>query len=318
MSLFMGVGTVLNGILLNMKGLRVNIVRGLLVMLSWLPLKFHYFMGDVLSWLARVVLKYRTDVVWVNISRSFPEKKYKDLKLIYKDFYRHFGEIVAETIWFSGSSYKKLRRQGIVSAVNPEVLAETYSNAPGVTLLCTHCGNWELLGGLLSYNADGSAFPFDEHDVKVVYKKQKNAVADEVFRRNREAPISFSGASCALESRDVLRYCLKHKDEKKVYIYPADQAPYKDAGKHPIGEFMHQQTNAMIGSMGVACKLSHAVVYMTMKRVGRGHYEITYIPICPDASALSPEVILRKYYDLLEEEINETPANWLWSHKRWK
>ena len=23
-------------------------------------------------------------------------------------------------------------------------------------------------------------------------------------------------------------------------------------------------------------------------------------------------------YDLLEDEINETPCNWLWSHKRWK
>ena len=28
--------------------------------------------------------------------------------------------------------------------------------------------------------------------------------------------------------------------------------------------------------------------------------------------------LIRKYYDLLEEEIRETPSNWLWSHKRWK
>ena len=81
---------------------------------------------------------------------------------------------------------------------------------------------------------------------------------------------------------------------------------------------MHQPTNAMIGSMGVACKLAHAVVYMKMKRVERGHYEMTFIPICEDASKMKPEDILRKYYDLLEEELNETPANWLWSHKRWK
>jgi lauroyl/myristoyl acyltransferase len=33
---------------------------------------------------------------------------------------------------------------------------------------------------------------------------------------------------------------------------------------------------------------------------------------------MAPEDILRKYYDLLEQEINETPGNWLWSHKRWK
>ena len=319
MSLFMGVGTVLDGILLNMKGLRVNIVRGLLVMLSWLPLKFHYFMGDVLSWLARVVLKYRTDVVWVNISRSFPEKKYKDLKLIYKDFYRHFGEIVAETIWFSGSSYKKLRTQGIVSAVNPEVLAETYSNAPGVTLLCTHCGNWELLGGFLGYRTpSGVKVGFGEKCITVVYKKLSSEVFDRVFAKNRVAPLEEVGTECEVESMNILRFALQHRNEKRVYIYPTDQSPYHSAGKHPMGIFMNQQTNAMLGSAVVASKLSHAVVYMKMKRVERGRYEMSLIPICANASEHKPEDIMRKYYDLLEQEINETPANWLWSHKRWK
>ena len=28
--------------------------------------------------------------------------------------------------------------------------------------------------------------------------------------------------------------------------------------------------------------------------------------------------ITRKYYDILEAEIRETPHNWLWTHKRWK
>ena len=111
---------------------------------------------------------------------------------------------------------------------------------------------------------------------------------------------------------------MRNKDKRKVYIYPTDQAPYKKAGKHPIGEFLHQETNVMLGSVGIACKFSHSVMYMKMKRVDRGHYETTLIPICRDASQMTPEDIMRKYYDLLEEEINETPHNWLWTHKRWK
>jgi KDO2-lipid IV(A) lauroyltransferase len=55
-----------------------------------------------------------------------------------------------------------------------------------------------------------------------------------------------------------------------------------------------------------------------MRRVERGQYEWTLIPICEDGSKTTPEELLRKYYDLLQEEIMETPANWLWSHKRWK
>lgn len=302
-----------------MKAFWVKIFRGVIVLLSKLPLGFHYFMGDILSWLACKGLRYRADVVWINLSRAFPDLKYGDIKRIYKDFYKHLGELVAEFIWFGGSSYKRLRKQGIVRLKNINTLSDLYEKAPSVTLLSTHCGNWELLGGLPGYDSDdGGSLAFSEKEIYVVYKKMTNEVSDRVFALNRIAPLELVGTECEVESKNILRFSIANKDRKCLYIYPADQAPYKGAGKHPIGEFMHQPTNAMIGSMGVACKLSHAVVYMKMKRVDRGHYEMSFIPICEDASKMKPEDILRRYYDLLEEELNETPANWLWSHKRWK
>ena len=289
------------------------------MLLSKLPLNLLYRVGDFSAWLAGNALHYRSDVVWINLSRSFPDKKYKELKSVYKDFYRHLGELVAEFIWFGGSTFKKLRKQGIVKITNSQVLADMREKAPSVTLLSTHCGNWELMGGLPGYeSADGALFPFSERDIYVVYKKLSSEVSDRVFALNRIAPLEIVGTECEVESKNILRFSIANKDRKCLYIYPADQAPYKGAGKHPIGEFMHQSTNAMIGSMGLACKLSHAVVYMGMKRLERGRYEVTFTPICEDASQTTPESILRKYYDLLEQELNETPANWLWSHKRWK
>ena len=303
----------------DMKTFWVKIFRVLIVLLSKLPLRFHYFMGSVLSWLACRVLRYRSDVVWINLSRAFPDRKYKEIKQIYEDFYRHLGELVAEFIWFGGSSYDRLRKQGIVKLTNINALSDLYDRAPSVTLLSTHCGNWELLGGLPGYDSeDGGKLSFSEKEIYVVYKKMTSEISDRVFALNRIAPLELVGTECEVESKNILRFSIANKDRKCLYIYPADQAPYKGAGKHPIGEFMHQPTNAMIGSMGVACKLAHAVVYMKMKRVERGHYEMTFIPICEDASRMTPEEILRKYYDLLQEELNETPANWLWSHKRWK
>ena len=297
----------------------VKIFRGLIVLLSKLPLSFLYRVGDFFAWLAGKVIHYRSDVVWINISRSFPDKKYKELKAVYNDFYRHLGELIAEFIWFGGSTFKKLRKQGIVKITNSQVLADMREKAPSVTLLSTHCGNWELMGGLPGYeSADGALFPFSERDIYVVYKKLSSEVSDRVFALNRIAPLEIVGTECEVESKNILRFSIANKDRKCLYIYPADQAPYKGAGKHPIGEFMHQPANAMIGSMGLACKLSHAVVYMGMKRLERGRYEVTFTPICEDASQTTPESILRKYYDLLEQELNETPANWLWSHKRWK
>lgn len=302
-----------------MNKLLVGIFRGVIVLLSKFPLKFHYFMGDLLSWLMKNIVKYRYSTVLVNLSRSFPEKKYKEIDRIASDFYRHLGEIFAETIWFGGATYKRLYKSGIVTVMNPEEINDVYRSTPSMTVLSTHCGNWELMGGLLGYRtSSGEKIAIKEEEILVVYKRLHNPVSDEVFRRNRVAPLEIVGTDCEIESSNILRQTLKQKDVRKVYIYPTDQSPYRNAGKHPIGEFMSQQTDVMLGSVGVACKLSHSVMYMKMKRVERGRYEVTLIPICRNASELTPEELMRKYYDLLEEEIRETPANWLWTHKRWK
>ena len=290
-----------------------------MVALSKLPLRFHYFMADILAWLLRKVLRYRYSTVMINLSRSFPNKKYKEIDRIAKDFYKHMGEIFVEAIWFGGSSYKRLYDSGIVTVMNPEELNELFLSTPSMTVLSTHCGNWELMGGFLGYRTlSGEKVAICEEDIRVVYKKLSSPVSDEVFKRNRVAPLERVGTSCEIESMNILRHAVSNRDKRLVYIYPTDQAPYWKAAKHPIGEFMHQQTNVMLGSVGAACKMSHSVMYMKMRRVERGRYEMTLIPICRNASEMTPEQIMRKYYDLLEQEINETPHNWLWTHKRWK
>lgn len=302
-----------------MRSIWIKAVRGLIKSVSWLPLRFHYFMGDILAWVAKTIVRYRADVVMINLSRSFPEKKYKEIRRIYDDFYRHFGEMVAETLWFGGSSYRRLRRSGIVKVLNVNEMNRIYGSCKSMTVLSTHCGNWELLGGLLGYETDsGEKLIVKEKEITVVYKKLSDDVSDRVFALNRIAPLEEVGTECEVESKQILRYSIRHSDERRLYIYPTDQAPYGKSGRYPIGDFMSQPTMAMMGSVGVACKLSHAVMYMKMKRVRRGYYEMSFIPICDDASECTQEEIMRKYYDLLEEEIRETPANWLWSHKRWK
>lgn len=302
-----------------MNKILVKIVRGCLVLLSKLPLKFHYFMGSVFAWFAEKVIRYRYSTVLTNISRSFPDKKYKEIDGIVHDFYKHFGEILAEAIWFSGSNYKRLYDSGIVTVTNPEELNELYLSTPSMTVLSTHCGNWELLGGFLGYRTpSGVKVAIQEEEIRVVYKKLTNPVFDEVFKLNRVSALEKVGTSCEIESSNILRHAVSSRGQRLVYIYPTDQAPYWKAAKHPIGKFMHQETNCMLGSVGAACKLSHSVMYMKMQRMERGKYEMTLIPLCRNASESTPEEIMRKYYDLLEQEINETPANWLWSHKRWK
>lgn len=297
------------------KEIGIELMWGIMRLFSRLPLGFHYFWGGIVAWLLKNVLHYRRDVVMINLSRAFPEKEYTELRQIAGRFYRHLGEIMAEAIWFGGCDYERLRKSGICRITNFEVIEEAYNNSPSVTVMFSHCGNWEIVGGIWAYNyAPVKPYPCPSDGVYVVYKRQKSHFWNEILKRNRMAPEP--GYKGEIESSDILRFAIRNRDKKGIYIYPTDQFPY--AGRHCIGEFLRQPTMAMLGGAGVAHKLGMNVLYLKMKNTGRGKYEMTFIPICRNAAEMTPEEITRKYFDLLEQEIEETPYNWLWSHKRWK
>lgn len=301
-----------------MHNLAYKIVRGLMVVLGKLPLGFHYAWAGLISRLAGSVIHYRRDVVMTNISRSFPDKKYKDLKVISRDFYRHFGEIIAEAIWFAGATPERLRRSHVVEMENPEELNRLYSSSPSVLLLASHAGNWELFGGYYSYSYS-QPMACGENDVCIVYKKLSSPVWDDVMKANRVAPVvdkeHFDGV---VESQEVIRYMVRHRSDRKIYCFITDQHPYRGSAGIDVGEFMHQPTTSMDGGAKLACKFGMSVAYLTMERAGRGHYRLKFVTICEDASATSPEAIMRKYYELLQKDIEAQPSNYLWTHKRWK
>lgn len=298
-----------------MKKIGVALVRGLILLFSKLPLRCLYGIGSVFSWFAAKVFHYREGVVMTNLARSFPELPYWDLESIADAYYRHMGDIIAETIWFGGSDYDRIRKQRICTIANPEVLNEAFESSPGVVIMNSHCGNWEIMGGFCVYNYDERhPNPYVEDDMYVVYKKQNSGVMDEVLKRNRiNCKRDYQGM---LEASQLLRSALKNKGKKSIYICNSDQHPY--VGRFFLGNFMNQPTYAMKGVVGVAHKMNMSVLFMRMVHKARGSYEISFVKLCDDASGHDPEEVVRMYYRELEKEIRETPHNWLWSHKRWK
>jgi KDO2-lipid IV(A) lauroyltransferase len=294
------------------------LIKGLLRLLGLLPLRAHYALGRVLSWLAEDVLHYRRDVVIHNLTKCFPDKNVWDLKPIRKAFYRHFGELIAETVWFGGCrNAERLHRQRLVEVENPEVAARLFEDSPSLVVMYSHCGNWELYGGIESYNYTDTPLPFNEQNFCVVYLRQSSEMWDGILRDNRFAPLKdrehFPGY---IESRDLIRYAFSHRDEKKVYNINTDQRPYFSSTGNLEVNFMGQRVQTMTGAAALAHKLGFAVAYLTMRPDRRGHYLMRYTPICEDASKMSVQGIMQQYYTLLEKDIREQPENYLWTHQR--
>lgn len=296
-------------------------LRALLFIPSRMPLKIRYFWGDVVAFLARNVVRYRRDVVRRNLSGSFPWMGQEELRKLEKDFYRHLGEIIAESIWFGGCKGNpgRLRKSSLVKVADFTPLEKLASGANGVVVLYSHTGNWELLGGMVRYESGAGRNPFTEKNYCVVYKKLSSPSWDAFMRGNRFAPLtdpsSFDGY---IESSELARHVLTHRGEGLFYSINNDQRPYKGSKGRVDVNFMGRDCKGMGTAAAIAVKLGYAVAYQRMVRDSRGHYTIEYVPLCADASKTDAASIVRDYYRLVEKDIRECPANYLWTHKRWK
>lgn len=287
--------------------------------LSKLPLGFHRAMGNFLGWLVGKVVRYRRDVVMTNISRSFPDKKYDELKQICDKTYRHFCKVLCEAIWFGGSSVKRLRDSKIVKIEDVATFNEVYDKSRSIIVLLGHSGSWELLGGLKSYCYGEEQMHCAENDISVVYRQLSSPSWDRFMNGNRIHPIAdkehYDGI---VESFDIMRYVFKHRDFKKIYFFITDQSPYSDTSCVKVADFMHQPTLSMNGGPALANLFGLAVMYMSMRRDEDDNYTARLVPICDNASEMTDVQILDKYYSLLQKDLETQPWNYLWTHKRWK
>lgn len=289
-------------------------------LLSRLPLRLLFAIGDLLAFLAHHVIRYRLKVVRSNIALCFPGLSSGAREGIVCNFYHHLADIIVEAVW-AGSRRNKscVKERHMVEIVNPETVDSLAADGRSMVILSSHFGNWELSGTIFISNYTGRAFPITEQNYVVVYKKLKSERWNRFMKVNRtellEDPEHFEGY---LETNEVLRYVVQHRKEQKFYNFITDQRPYRAAkGKLPV-TFLGQQCQTMAAAANLAQHFGFSVVYQRMLNVGRGRYTIEYVPICEDATATTSQEIMDRYYELLSADIKAQPEQYMWSHKRFK
>src|SRR5688500_19125505 len=74
------------------------LVRPLHHFMSRLPFPLMYGCSDVLFVIVYYIVNYRKDVVLTNLRKSFPQLGERELHRISRDFYRHFCDVIFETV----------------------------------------------------------------------------------------------------------------------------------------------------------------------------------------------------------------------------
>ena len=269
--------------------------------ISFLPLRLLYLLSDILAWILRVIVKYRKDVVLSNLRYVFPGKSEKELTELKRAFYRHFTDIVMETLKLLTISEKGVLRH--VQYEHSTLMNKYFVEGQSVLIAMGHIGNWEFCGAGLPLASD--------HTICAAYRPLRNEVFNNLVLRSRTK----FGVTMFRES-GLLRELVKSKGTVTGTMMVADQKPHLES-IHWVS-FMNRRTPAFKGIGKLSQMLGYPVVYMSTTKVQRGKYHVSFRSIADDPKNMDEGEIIQKYYDCLAEDIALHPDQWLWSHRRWK
>ena len=285
-----------------------------------LPLSVHRFWARILAFFVEKVFRYRRDVVMVNLSRSFPDKSYREISDISHRFYLHFAEVITEAVWFGGRRGRKgrerLHKSHLVEMANPGELNRLLAGSGQVMLMFAHTGNWELVTGLLNYSY-GEKLDLEARGLEITYRRLSNNVSDQAVAYNRMAMLADLGFDGFVESFAVKQYICEHRDPGRAFLLITDQYPYGGKG-HVEVSFMNRKTLTMSAAAALAVQFDMAAVYMRYECREDGGYRMTLVPISEHAGGEDPSDLMQRYYRLLEQDLTAQPWNYLWTHRRWK
>lgn len=269
--------------------------------LSRLPLRLLYGFADFLYLILRYVVRYRWSVVLENLQNAFPEKSPAERCRIANGFYRNLTDVFVETLKGLTISEEELRRR--VHFPNTSVFQTYLDTAQTVLIMTSHQCNWE-------WQSPGARVLGPAVDV--VYQPLTSRLFDRLMRQVRSrfgiTPIPMQG---------LLRDMVRRRGQPRLIGLVADQAA--PPGTAYWTNFLHQETDFFVGTDKLARQFACPVLFVEMRRLSRGHYEVTLHPLAePPYDALPPLAIIEAYVRKLEQSIRANPSDWLWSHRRWK
>ncbi len=277
------------------------LIYSFLYILSLLPFPIIYFIGDCIYGFIYYVFKYRRKVVMQNLLIAFPEKTNKERIRIAKDFYHGFVDTFIETIKLISITKKSFLKR--VDG-NYEIINELAQKGKSVQLQSGHHFNWEYVNWFIGIKIK---IPFYG-----IYLPIQNKSLDKIFYNFRSR----------FGTRLLSAYDFKHRREELLQQQyaigiVADQNPSNPEHAYWLN-FFTKPVPFVKGPAKGAIKNNTAVVFVRFKKLQRGRYFFYHELITENAAEYTEQELTIKYRDFLEESIREQPANYLWSHRRWK
>lgn len=271
-------------------------------LLSRLPLRALYAFASFLYLLAFYVARHRRHVIREQIAKVFADLAPAERERIHKRYLQNFCDVMMEVLKSVSISAADLCTR--VRIVNVQVPRLYLDAGRSVMFVTSHLCNWEwLLHGV----AVQLGYPVD-----AAYKPLHDEWAERLMLKVR----SRFGARL-VPAKELLADFLKRRGIVRAVAMNADQAPVS-TDKRYWTEFLGQETAFYIGAEQIARATRLPVMYASMRRIRRGFYEVEFKPLWDGREGMPPNTITERYARACEMDVLKSPADWLWSYRRWR
>ena len=271
--------------------------------ISRLPMWVLYLKSDLIYLLMYYVFGYRKKAVLENLKLSFPEKSPEEIIEISKKFFKHFTDVLMESVKAFTISEKQILKR--YKYKNPELVNDYAKEGRSIALVGAHQANWEWsfsLPLILNINSFGA------------YTKLNNKYFEKAIRESREK-FGFKG----YKSANLIKGMQKNFTNKiqGLYLLLSDQSPQLHKTYY-WSDFFNIKVPIHTGAEMLSKRYNLVVINYVAKKVKRGYYEIVFQLITDTPKEFENYQITDKYTTLTEENIKQQPEFYLWSHKRFK
>lgn len=257
--------------------------------------------ANVLGWIMWVFLFRRREATILRIQKHLNLTEAEARKLAKASFYNtamSFMEI------FLNDKF----RLEYVTVERPELFRAMMEPGQSGVLATAHFGSWELMGTLISQTAT--------RPTMTVARKQKDPVVSELIKElrgesklvavdHREA----SGPTLeCMRNGGIVGFLLDHNTSRKESVFLP---------------FFNDTAAVNMGPALLAARVKAMVYPVFLRRDGLRRYTLHMhdpLDVSTLEGSLSERVqqIATFYTKAVEEEVRQTPEQWLWMHNRWK
>ncbi len=269
-------------------------------LLHWLPLPVLAALGDALGWVAYHLVAGRRRVALTNLALCFPQwSKAQRQALARAHFQAFMTSVLGQSVsWFA--SLSRLRR--IVQLQHPERLTQALAAGP-VILLTPHFMGVDTVGPFLSTDFNLITINSQQKD-----RRLEALIKGRRLRWNR---------GLIFTRQDPIRAVLRALKPGWALYYLPDQ----DFGpKDSVFVAFFGVPAATIPALAGLARLARARVMGCVVQQDFHHSRITvrFEPVWDHFPSGDELTDTRRMNQFIEQAVLEQPANYLWTHKRFK